>query len=55
MYKIREGNFYNPTRGYLSSEETMEEMIHYMEEKPEKFYDIIVGCDKKNKISIPDE
>ncbi|MDD2731887.1 MAG: ribonuclease H-like YkuK family protein [Candidatus Pacebacteria bacterium] len=41
--------FYNPTKGSLSTEETIEEMISYMREKPERFYDIIVGCDSSSE------
>jgi hypothetical protein len=43
-----EGQFYNPTRGNLSFPKVIEEMISYISEKPEKFYDIIVGCDSSS-------
>ena len=46
--KFLNGYFYNPTRGNLTIERVMEEMINYMKEKPEKFYDIIVGCDSSS-------
>ena len=42
------GYFYNPTCGNLKIEGVMAEMINYMQEKPEKFYDIIVGCDSSS-------
>jgi len=42
------GYFYNPTCGNLKIEGVMAEMINYMREKPEKFYDIIVGCDSSS-------
>jgi len=45
MEEFLKGYFYNPSRGNLPAEMVMEEMIAYMKEKPEKFYDIIVGCD----------
>ena len=45
---ILEGNFYNPTRGILSATEILDEMILYMAAKPEKFYDVIVGCDSSS-------
>jgi len=45
MNKALKGNFFNPTRGNLPVEEVIEEMIRYIKERPEKFYDIIVGCD----------
>lgn len=46
--KIFEGNFYSPSRGDLSINEVMEEMISYIREKPERSYDIIVGCDSSS-------
>ncbi len=48
MEKILDGYFYNPTRGNLLLNEVMEEMICYMETRPEMFYDIIVGCDSSS-------
>lgn len=48
MDKFLEGHFYNPTKGDLSLEEAMEEMIKYMQDKPDSFYDIIVGCDSSS-------
>lgn len=48
MEKFLEGYFYNPTRGNLKIEEVMKEMLSYMKEKPEKFYDIIIGCDSSS-------
>ncbi len=48
MENIFEGYFYNPTRGDLPVEAVMEEMLNYIEEKPENFYDIIVGCDSSS-------
>ena len=42
---ISNGNFYNPTRGNLTLEQTVAEIFSYMAEKPEKAYEIIVGCD----------
>ena len=48
MDKIFNGNFYNPTKGNLKIEGVMEELKNYIFEKPEKFYDIIVGCDSSS-------
>ena len=48
MERFLKGNFYNPSRGNLSPDRVMEEMLSYMKEKPEKFYDIIVGCDSSS-------
>jgi len=42
------GYFYNPTKGNLLVKQVIEEIIGYIEEKPEKFYDIIVGCDSSS-------
>ena len=48
MDKILDGNFYNPTRGNLKIEGVIEEIIKYISEKSEKFYDVIVGCDSSS-------
>jgi uncharacterized protein len=48
MEKFLEGNFYNPTKGNLPVSGVIHEMIEYMLEKPEVFYDIIVGCDSSS-------
>ena len=49
MENIFEGYFYNPTRGDLPVEAVMEEMLNYIEAKPESFYDIVVGCDSSSE------
>ena len=43
-----EGYFYNPTRGNLKINQVIDEILNYIKEKPEKFYDIIVGCDSSS-------
>lgn len=48
MEILLKGYFYNPTRGNLSSDQVIEEIVRYMEEKPDRFYDIIVGCDSSS-------
>ena len=48
MEKILNGNFYNPTKGNLKIGRVIEELFNYISEKPEKFYDIIVGCDSSS-------
>lgn len=48
MEKILNGHFYNPTKGNLKIEGVIEELSNYISEKPEKFYDIIVGCDSSS-------
>jgi len=48
MLKPQEGYFYNPTCGNLKADEVIEEILDYISEKPERFYDIIVGCDSSS-------
>jgi len=43
------GHFYSPTKGNLLIQQMIEEIINYIKEKPEKFYDIIVGCDSSSE------
>jgi len=38
-------NFFNPTKGSLSLQQVLEEMVGYMKEKPHRKYEVIVGCD----------
>lgn len=46
--RVLNGHFYNPTKGNLPLEGVLEEMIGYMSEKPERSYEIIVGCDSSS-------
>jgi len=46
---ITSGHFYNPTKGNLSAGEVIKEIIGYISERPEMFYDIIVGCDSSSE------
>ena len=48
MERFSKGYFYNPTRGNLESPKVVGELIDYIKEKPDKFYDIIVGCDSSS-------
>jgi len=48
MNHFLQGHFYNPSRGNLAVEEVIKEILGYLGEKPEKFYDIIVGCDSSS-------
>ncbi len=50
MQQFQNGHFYNPTKGILSFEEVMKEIMNYISVKPERFYDIIVGCDSSSEI-----
>jgi len=48
MKSIINGEFYNPTCGNLSADDAIKEMISYMQEKPDKYYEVIVGCDSSS-------
>ena len=48
MSNFFQGNFYSPSKGNLTLEGVMKEIVNYMAEKPDKFYDIIVGCDSSS-------
>ncbi len=48
MEKIFSGYFFNPTKGNLKIEQVINEVLSYISEKPENFYDIIVGCDSSS-------
>jgi len=48
MQNFLEGQFYNPTRGNLKINQVIDEILGYIGDKPEKFYDIIVGCDSSS-------
>ena len=49
MENILNGYFFNPTKGNLKIEGVIEELLNYISEKPEKFYDIIIGCDSSSE------
>jgi predicted RNase H-related nuclease YkuK (DUF458 family) len=42
------GFFYNPSRGRLSFEEVILEIENYINEEPEREYELIVGCDSSS-------
>lgn len=48
MEKFLDGYFYNPTCGNLKVKQVIREIIRYIQEKPEKFYDVVVGCDSSS-------
>ncbi len=48
MNNFSEGYFYNPSQGNLKFNQVIEEILNYINAKPEKFYDIIVGCDSSS-------
>ena len=49
MEEIFSDDFYNPTKGKLTLAEVVAEISEYMSEKPDKSYDIIVGCDSSSE------
>jgi len=51
MKNILDGYFYNPTIGKLKFSQVIDEVFNYIGEKPERFYDIIVGCDSSSEES----
>ena len=55
MHNFQKSHFYSPSKGTLSFERVIKEIFRYMSEKPEKFYDIVVGCDSASgdKLSFP--
>jgi predicted RNase H-related nuclease YkuK (DUF458 family) len=48
MTNFLEGYFYNPTKGNLKIYQVVEEIFNYIKEKPDKSYDIVVGCDSSS-------
>lgn len=42
------GYFYNPSKGNLTISQVIDEIFSYINEKPERFYDVIVGCDSSS-------
>jgi len=48
MNELLRGKFFNPTNGYLKTEEVLKEVKKYIFQKPESFYDIVVGCDSSS-------
>lgn len=49
MKKFLQGYFYSPSQGNLILDKVIEELFDYMAEKPDKSYDIIVGCDSSSE------
>jgi hypothetical protein len=48
MEQFLKGYFFNPSRGDLTVSQVIDELIGYMRQGPEKFYDVIVGCDSSS-------
>ncbi len=45
---LNNGHFYNPTQGNLTFDQMVKALFQYMGEKPDKSYEIIVGCDSSS-------
>ena len=48
MNRFLNGYFYSPTKGNLKLNHVVREISDYIQEKPDKFYDIVVGCDSSS-------
>ncbi len=48
MGEFLKGYFYNPSQGNLKLSQVIDEIFNYIKEKPEKFYEVIVGCDSSS-------
>ncbi|MEK7080292.1 MAG: ribonuclease H-like YkuK family protein [Patescibacteria group bacterium] len=42
---VNSGYFFSPSKGNLDFDEVIKEIQGYIQEQPEFFYDIVVGCD----------
>src|SRR3989344_9401254 len=49
MDNFIDGQFYNPSKGNMPFEDAIGEIIFWMQEKPEKTYEVIVGCDSSSE------
>lgn len=50
--KFENGYFYSPTKGNLAFDKVIKEIFGYLSEKPENFYDIVVGCDSPSSEKV---
>ncbi len=48
MFSLEKSYFYNPTLGRINFKKVIEAIFDYINEKPDKFYDIVVGCDSSS-------
>lgn len=42
---LSNGNFFSPSKGNLTLDEVIKEIFGYMQERPERQYEVVVGCD----------
>jgi len=48
MNKFLEGNFFNPSLGNIPISRVVNELVNYIKKKPDRFYEIVVGCDSSS-------
>ncbi|OIP75689.1 hypothetical protein CO121_01205 [bacterium (Candidatus Gribaldobacteria) CG_4_9_14_3_um_filter_36_15] len=48
MFSLEKSYFYNLSLGRISFKKVIETIFDYMAEKPDRFYDIVVGCDSSS-------
>ncbi len=48
MDRFLEGKFYNSNQGNLSFEQAVKEIVAWMAERPDGFYEVVVGCDSSS-------
>ncbi|MFH1820464.1 MAG: ribonuclease H-like YkuK family protein [Candidatus Nealsonbacteria bacterium] len=48
MEEITNGYFFSPTKGNMTLDHVVDEIISYVKEDTEKFYDVVVGCDSSS-------
>ena len=48
MKDFLETYFYSPTAGNLNGEKVIDEIIDWMNQEPDMFYDVVVGCDSSS-------
>ncbi len=46
--EVKKFKFFNPTKGNLSFQEVVEEVLDWIKESPDKSYELVVGCDSSS-------
>lgn len=47
--KVKNGNFYSPTKGLLSASEMVSEIADFVDEEPSSFYSLVIGTDSQTR------
>lgn len=50
MTALLKNKFFSPTKGYLKFDQVIGEIFNFMEDMPEREYEIIVGCDSSSDV-----